>query len=519
MGKQKRKSLLIIGSLILILVSGFFIAERIIKSKIETALSTKLPETLKLTYKDLSLSLFKGDLELNGIKLVNVGKTLKEPNAEVHLEQLLISGFSYWNFLVNDLILIDEFYLKNPNLTYYHNPKISKEAYRVSKEKSFNKHIEIKEIHLDKGLVKIINSETDSLELRVEKFDLKLHQISYNEETQKRHIPIDYGNYEIIFDSLFGQMSAYENVTIQQAKLTNESTLLKDLKLYTKYSKEKLSKIIPHERDHYNLHIDSILVEKPNFGIVRDTIWQYASNRVVVYQPDFKVYRDKLVTDDKRIKPLYSKMLRDLKFDLNLESLLIQDADISYSEKVKTNRHAGTIYFSNFNADIKHVSNTYQSPTKTILNIQAQFMDHAPLDVVWSFDVNNQTDLFEFQAEIGLLQASYLNRFTEPNLNARLEGNLEKTYFTISGTKDISSIDFKVKYESFDVIALKEDGEEKNKFLTDIINIFVSKNSHSKTKSFKQTTQDNIERHKTQSVFNFIWISAQAGLLKTMTIK
>lgn len=518
MGKQKKRWLKIFGLIIIVLGIGFAIAHYVVKSKIENALTSKLPETVKLTYGDLGVSLLQGKITLSKVEMTNFGKTIPEPNLEMTLEQLIIDGFGYWSFLVNKAIFIEAVILNSPKVTYHHNPNISKDAYKVSNKQSFNTSIEVKQLLLNQGFIKVLNSETDSLKLQMEEVDISLNEIVYNNNTKKNRIPFDHGTYQVLFQKFFGQMSDYENLRISEAVLTQESIALRDLTLRTKYSKETLSKIIPYERDHFNLQVDSLVVKQPNLGVVKDTIWKFESPKVAFHNPVFKVYRDKLVTDDERIKPLYSKMLRELKFQLDLERVLIHEADISYSEKVKADKKAGTVTFKAFNADIQKVSNTYKSPTKTVLNIETRFMNHAPLKAVWSFDVNNQEDLFEFQAEIDLLQARYLNSFTEPNLNVRLEGELDKTYFTISGTDDASSIDFKVKYQDFDVVALQDNGQEKNKFLSDVINIFVSKNSRSKQSSFKEATKDNIERHKTQSVFNFIWISARAGLLKTMTI-
>ncbi|PWI29161.1 hypothetical protein DI383_13050 [Flavobacteriaceae bacterium LYZ1037] len=504
--------------IILIMILGFFVVQYVIKSKIEKALSTKLPETVEVSYTDLNLSLLKGQLVLDSVKLTNLGRTIKEPNAEVQLEYFLINGFSFWNYLFNDVIQLDYISLKNPNVIYYHNNTIPKEEFQVSQGNSFDKKVEINEIHIDKGHVEIWDSKTDSLKLEIHQIDLMLHDIVYNQKTKNRKVPFNYSSYQIVFDSFFGQISDYENVTINHVEITNETAEFEGLKLYTKYSKNALSAIIPHERDHFNLIIDSLTIEQPNLEVVKDTTWQFSSNKLSFYQPNFKVYRDKLVADDERIKPLYSKMLRNLKFNLNIEEVIVFDADIAYSEKVKADKKAGTVTFSKFHADIKHVSNTYQSPTKTVLKIHTKFMEHAPLKVDWFFDINNHNDLFEFKAEIDELQASYLNKFTEPNLNVRLEGELDKTYFTISGTDERSTIDFKMKYSDFDIIALKESGKEKNEFLTDVINLFVSKNSSSATHFFKEATKKDIKRHKTKSAFNFIWISTRAGLLKTMTI-
>jgi hypothetical protein len=519
MGKQRKNWISVIGITIVTLILVLFIAHFVVKSKLETVLSNKLPGTIKLTYSNLNLSLLKGKIELNEIKLTNFGKFVQKPNAEVNLEHLTISGFSYWNFIINNVIQIEDIYLKNPDVTIYHNETIPIEEYQVSHANSFEKHIEINKIKIEEGEVKMIDSKTDSLKLQTQNIHLKLEKIVYSNETKNRKIPINYGNYEVFFDSFFFQLSEYENMTINHTELTKDALELENFRFYTKYTIEKLSKIIPFERDHYNLEIDSILVEQPQLKVVKDSIWNFESKKVMFYQPDFNVYRDKLVTDDVRIKHLYSKMLRDLNMDLNLENLLIHNADISYSEKVKADRKAGTLTFSKFNADIKNVSNTYKTPTKTTINFSTEFMEHAPLKAVWTLDVNDKSDLFEFQADVGKLEASYLNRFMEPNLNVRLEGELDQTYFTISGNDNTSSIDFKVEYENFDVVALNKEGSEKNKLLTDVLNVFVSKNSASHKQPFKEAKKHGIERDKTKSVFNFIWISVRTGLLKTITIE
>ena len=115
-----------------------------------------------------------------------------------------------------------------------------------------------------------------------------------------------------------------------------------------------------------------------------------------------------------------------------------------------------------------------------------------------------------------MLKANQMNQFMEPNLNIRLDGELLKTYFTIDGNTNVSNIDLKTKYENFDVIVLKENGKEKNKFLSGLINLFVSKDSNDQSDNFRKASVQNVVRIKHKSVFNFIWISIRAGLKEAM---
>ena len=98
----------------------------------------------------------------------------------------------------------------------------------------------------------------------------------------------------------------------------------------------------------------------------------------------------------------------------------------------------------------------------------------------------------------------------------RLEGQTNKTYFTIDGNNATSTTNMKVSYTDFKVSVLQKDGERKNKFLSAVANIFISKDSEKKNEYYREGSAD-AERNKTQSVFNFLWISVKNSLLKTMT--
>jgi len=210
-------------------------------------------------------------------------------------------------------------------------------------------------------------------------------------------------------------------------------------------------------------------------------------------------------------------MLRALSFSMALESVFLNNASITYTEKVKIDTKGGSLLFSKLNCEIKNLDNTYESGEKvTSAKIKAVFMDNTPVDVQWEFDVNNPHDEFIFKAEIGKLNAMSMNRFIEPNLNVRLKGEIDKTYFTINGNDLNSRIDLKLKYDNFDVLVLKEKGREVNKFLSNIVNIFVSKDSANASKDFKHGSKSQVERTRNKSVFNYLWLNIKVGLLNAM---
>src|SRR5690606_1133077 len=279
-----------------------------------------------------------------------------------------------------------------------------------------------------------------------------------------------------------------------------------------------LSKQISVERDHFDLTIDSIKVENHDFGIKNDSLFYFESKQVDFHQPKLNIYRDKLVADDLSYKPLYSKSLRNLNVDIALETVFLNKATIVYIEKVKEDTEGGQLEFSNLNAEITNLGNTYRNVNEeTSVNIDAIFMKNTPIRVDWRFDVQNSSDECVFKADVGNLAANQMNQFMEPNLNLRLNGEINKTYFTISGNDYASLIDLKLQYSNFDVVVLKQNGTEKNKLLSGLINIFVSKDSSDKQNEFRYGQAKDIERDKTKSVFNYLWLNVKAGLLSAVT--
>src|SRR5690606_17654673 len=119
--------------------------------------------------------------------------------------------------------------------------------------------------------------------------------------------------------------------------------------------------------------------------------------------------------------------------------------------KVKEETDGGKLEFSNLNAVINNLSNTYEKgENKTSLNIDAIFMENTPIKVDWTFNVADPNDEFVFKADIGNLAANHMNQFMEPNLNVKLNGEVNQTFFTINGNDHASIIDLKLKYDNFD---------------------------------------------------------------------
>ena len=485
-----------------------------LKNKIETLIRTELPKNMITSYSGLELHTFSGSLTINKPSLTIKNATDSIRHTFIDVDKLEISGASYWDFLVKKKIHINSITVVNPKISHYRD-RVIKQKDSVQKSSSKNQNpIYVDKIQFQNASLHLYENGKDSTKLAINDLSVQIEFVSFTDNTKGNNIPFTYKNFNLQGDSLFFKVNAYDNLRVEDFNIKNSNVSVNKLSLKTKYSKKELSKIISKERDHFNLTLPSLLIDDLNVGFENDTLY-VKSKKITLNAPDVEIYRDKLVADDMSIKPLYSKMLRDLPFPLTVDSLSIIDATIVYEERVKEENMGGTINFDDLNVNIANVSNTYQAPIRTELNIKARFMENTPFSAQWSFDVNNQNDHFVFAANVGKMNAKKMNNFTEPNLNVTLEGEVEKTYFTIDGNHTSSTTDLKINYSDFKINVLRKESEKKNKIVSAVVNLFISKNSEKKDEYYRESQAD-ATRDKNKSVFNFLWISLESALKKAM---
>lgn len=517
---MKRLQKIIIISFVSILflaIIGVVIAQKLATSKIEKFLTESLPDNIQVDYETLDVSILSGSVSLGKPKLTMYAKTTDSIILTNDMESIHVENIGYWDYLVNDKIIIESIQIKGPQVNFSNIKRADDDVKESSKEMKQIPNVKIQKFSISNGNFSMFDVKTDSLMLKLTNFNFDLFGIEYHKEAVGKNIPVKFTEYELTFDDMFYSMNDYDNIKVGKSKFTKNNSDLSAFRLYTKYSKQELSKMISVERDHVDLKIKSLEINDHEFGFHQDSIFYFKSPKVVFENPVLDIYRDKLIADDTEIKYLYSKLLRELKFDLTLSEVLLKNGAINYSEKVKSDHSAGELKFSNMDVTIANLSNTYSDSVKTDVDLNATFMKSTPIHVNWYFDVNNVNDHFIFKADIGNLPAQDLNPFSKPNLNVEFEGELSKTYMTVDGNAYNSNVDFRANYDEFKVSVLEKDGKDKNSFLSVVANLFIKKDSNEASDDFREGSKENVERDNTKSIFNFVWLNARAGLLSVLT--
>ena len=515
MTKQLRKILYIIAGIILALLISWLAINIYIKNKVENFIATRLPDNISRNYEDISLDSFDGTITFKNVAVEIKSIITDTVHTRVTASEFIIEDISYWDYLVNDLIRIEDIKLKYPVINYY------KQHYRAPKDTSnkplltIYKPIRIDELSIDNVNLSIFDATENNTVLYSENLTLEIDDILISKSTLAKRMPIEFGDYDAKADSIFVKMNPFENLSAKNFFLKKNTATVEDISLQTKYSKNQLSKIITKERDHFNINLKKLTLQNIDFGFIKRKFF-FKSSFIEFDDISAFIYRDKLVTDDSSIKPLYSSVLRNLPFNLTIDSVKVNRGQLTYKERIKEDNSGGSVAFKNTNATIKNLSNTYSDPIKTKIDVHAIFMEDTPITLDWTFDVNDASDRFLVKTEVGQLPAAHLNQFTEPNIRLRLTGALNKTYMTTSGDKYKSRSDMKINYDDFKISILEKDGKEKNKLLSAIANIFISKDSKKEGDIYREATFE-VTPDRTKSFFNYAWLNIKEGLIRSMT--
>ena len=505
MPKNKNLRILkIIGGTILLLVLAGVAAQLFFSNKVKNILNEKVPEALNLTYADISTNVFLGKISLKEVSGNDPDNTIDFKAASITL-----SGLEYLPLIQNGDITIGEIYLGAPEVVYH-----QKEKDTTSKENTSepSKKYVVENFRIENGSFHMLNKKLDST-ATVQGIALTLSNINFDKNTAKEKIPFAYGDYQLRTEKGYFSMSPLEFIEFKKMRLTPDNGGFEQFVLRTKYSKAELSRRLAMEHDHYDLIIDSIALKDWNFG-VDDELPYFHMGHMQLQRPVFYVYRDKLLPDDESHKKLYNQALRNLKLDLQVDTVQISNGKIGYEERVKEDIEPKNLMFTEIDAIVSNLHS--RGKGDVVVDVNAKLMDNGPFSLGWTFDPQNMSNHFTAKGSLSNFQSQSINPFLKSNLGAEVKGTVQQLYFTISGNELESQGDMKMKYENFEFIVLKKDRLGVNKLLTAVVNLFANNGDKTDEDGFRYGSF-KVGRNQDKSFFNYLWINLQEGLVSTMT--
>lgn len=492
-----------VGILLLFIVAGVS-AQLFFTKKVKKALNEQVPKEINLTYSEVSTNVFLGKISLTDV-------SASSPDGQINFDaqSVTASGLRFLPLLQNGDIALGDITLESPKLVQH-----QKEKDTTSKKdnKPPSKKYSVDKITIKNGSYGMLNQSLDSVATLVN-VDFSLSDIHFDAATATENIPFTYGDYRLNTGKGRYALSDLEFIAFEQMQLTPEDAGWQHFVLRTKYSKTELSRRITVEHDHYDLSIDEISLKHWDFGFENELPHLHLEE-LQLQTPIFHVYRDKLLPDDTTHKKLYNHALRDLKMDLQVDSIQISKGLITYKERLEADVDPEQLSFADIEATIKNLHSRGEGDVQ--IDINAKLMDNGPFTLDWSFDPQDKANTFLVKGALSNFQSESISPFLKTNLNAGVEGTIQQMYFTISGNELESQGDMQMKYDHFEFTVLKKDHLGVNKLLTAVVNLFTKKGEKTDDDGYRHGNF-KVGRNQDKSFFNYLWINLQEGLVHTMT--
>lgn len=502
--KKGKKVLIGVGIVVLVLVVIGLFLNMYIKREVENGLENELhPATLE--YDDLTVNVLGGNSSLSN-------PVFRQDGILVEAGEISFNGFNYSDYFFSDEIVIDHIEINEPIVIL--NTDTTQAGKEEEKKATGGKDVRIKKISVNGGNFKMVENDSVSNSFFLALNTLVLEEMKITPETSEGKLPFDYETLNIEIDSLFFDLNAEHYLTVQNIEKNVDNTLsISNLKIIPRYDRAEFDRQIPYEKDRIQLEVPEIIFNEFSWDLKDSLVVR--SSETLIKDADLNIYRNKLLPDDNRFKPLYSRLLRELGFKIHLDTFKVQNANIVYEEKVLESRPPGTLKFDDVNATVNNLSNLNMGSDdfqKTKVNAEAIFMEESQVSLTWEFDVRDARDEFHVQGKLAEISADAVNPFLRPTMNVEIEGEIESLYFNFFGNNHNATGDMQLAYRNFKVNILK-DGEQKEKsFLSGLANFFLK---NDRLDEDVKQEDINVERDKTKSFWNFLWLSIREGTIKT----
>lgn len=240
---------------------------------------------------------------------------------------------------------------------------------------------------------------------------------------------------------------------------------------------------------------------------------------ITIQHAEISSYKNRQIAQSQREKQLLNQTLRHLPIALDIRCLQFGPLDVVYQELTPEGVQPGKLTVTNLTGECLGLSNR-PAQNQSFLTIRStgKLMGLANLQTTINFSLQDTSEQFTVNGQLGSLAMNQLNRLTEPLANLSIQnGRIDTLIFNITGNKHSSAVDLKLLYNGLEIELIKDhDGQiRQRRLLSEAINDWVVYSSNPQYGRTRIGTGTAL-RDPYKSQFNYLWKSLWPGLKSTL---
>jgi hypothetical protein len=467
------------------------------------------------------------------LKMLDELKMLPDDIYEVAVKAVVIKGISPQDFLNTTHLSLTQVFMDAPDLRISHrkrsyNKKDSSDLY--SRIAGINESYEIKNVTLQNIRLTHKDLSKNNQVSLLQNLTAVLDDIRLDKETARDSSRFLFAKDASVYlkeYSVFTPDKLYR-FTVDSVTLKPMMGLMSanNIRLSPQGNKDEFSKKLKVLKDRFDIRIQKASVKNINW-------WSLISNEGLIGENMTLTGGYISVYDDRRLPPPASKLgkyphqlLMKIKFPVRMNSITLNNIDVSYEEFNPVADRTGSVTFNNTSGELKNVTNIPEAVTANPLmtvTANTSFMNEGKLHASFVFNLSKSAaGVFSVDATMGPMDGTKINKAVYGLAMVEIEKmQIDKLETHLTGTNTKASGTVKFAYHDLKITALKKDNKEdgklkKRKLLSFIANTFVVKNSSpAKDGDIVKMQTVSFDRDAQKSFFNLIWQTIAKGIVLT----
>lgn len=317
------------------------------------------------------------------------------------------------------------------------------------------------------------------------------------------------------------------NVQIKEFRASTAGAYVRmnGIRVVPRFGEMEFSRRFKFLKPRYTINIEDVQLNKVDYELL-NTDRRISASSLIINKANLSIFLNRQFPDSIRNKGVNFPQIALQRFKLNttVDSVLLQNSRVDYSEYNPGSLRKGKVTFSQINGTITNVTNDSIRLIKnkySDVKLTSLLMDRGRLDVSMNFNLNDPGGAFAFGGQLGNIDADILNSAIRPlSLIEIKSGFIDKMIF--KGTGSLKGVRGKLTcyYKDLKIALLKMSGKTirlKRKGIASIFaNILIIKDDNPSPGAPVRTSNFLFNRPQHSSFFNMIWKGFAEALLETI---
>ena len=541
-------SIVLIG---IVLISGIAVYlnyywKPILNTRIKEAIHTSTNGLYRINFDNIRVNVITGNLSVTNIEFTPDTLVYEKMRADsiaprhvykVGVAKLLLKKIQPWKIYFDGILEMKSVVIDKPVLQIsFNNNRNSSDTLKEDNRTAYQRlspylnSVKIGDIVFRNADFKYIDHSskngriTGLKNLHIKITDLLIDSASQYDKTRVYHTR-----------DIYTELLGYKTITtdsnyIVQIQEFRASTgggyaRLKGVRLIPRYGEMEFSNRFDYQKSRFSMNFDEVQLNKIDFKLLNSDRRLIAS-RLILGKGDFSIFLNRDMPDSIRDRGMNFPQLALKRFQLDttIDTVLIRDSRVNYSEYNPDSERKGIVVFSKINGNIVNVTNDSLSLLNNKFSeakLTSLLMDRGRLNMSIKFSLNDPYGSFDFRGNVGRMEADMFNAAIRPlSLIEIKSGFLERMNF--NGAGSIRSLKGSVTCFYNDLkISLLERSEEttwlKRRGIASIFaNILIIKSENPSPGERVRRANFMYVRPERSSFFNMIWKGLSEALLETI---